>query len=157
MPSNHTTIGAYNLEHKERYDIIVREKSGTLPFYIKSLGTFYRAIFSVRFVFHTTCYFCDNRTAINSGSGNCVGFGLRIETGTGKTTIVDIFDMVQAVRSTGIHLKVDEEQFRIARGSKTQANGYGPHVRNGNRKISTATNKKHTSRRANLLPTKLQP
>ena len=26
MPSNHKTIGAYSLEHKERYDIIIGEE-----------------------------------------------------------------------------------------------------------------------------------
>ena len=30
------------------------------------------------------------------------------------------------VRDTGIHLKVDEEQWRIARGNKSQALGSGP-------------------------------
>ena len=32
------------------------------------------------------------------------------------------------VQDTVIHLKVDEEQWRIARGSKRQAGGYGPHA-----------------------------
>ena len=45
-----------------------------------------------------------------SGSGKYIGFGLRIETGVAKTTIVDIFDIIQQVRDTGIHLKVDGEQ-----------------------------------------------
>ena len=40
-----------------------------------------------------------------------MGFGLRIETGAERTTIiVDIFDIIQQVRGTGIHLKVDDEQ-----------------------------------------------
>ena len=41
-----------------------------------------------------------------------MGFGLRIETGAETTTIVDIFDIIQQVRDTGIHLllKVDVEQ-----------------------------------------------
>ena len=34
-----------------------------------------------------------------------IRFGLRIETGAERTTIVDIFDMIQQVRDTGIHLK----------------------------------------------------
>ena len=29
MPSNHTTLGAYSLEHKERYDIITDEEWDT--------------------------------------------------------------------------------------------------------------------------------
>ena len=48
-----------------------------------------------------------------SGSGKYIGFGLlmRIETGAERTTIiVDIFDIIQQVRDTGIHLKVDDEQ-----------------------------------------------
>ena len=46
-----------------------------------------------------------------SGSGKYIGFGLRIETGAERTTIVDIFDIIQQVRDTGIYLKkVDGEQ-----------------------------------------------
>ena len=47
------------------------------------------------------------RTAGGSGSGKYMGFGLRIETGTDGTTtiIVDIFNIIQKVRDTGIHLK----------------------------------------------------
>ena len=45
-----------------------------------------------------------------SGSGKYIGFGLKIETGAERTTIVDIFDIVQQVRDTDIHLKVDDEQ-----------------------------------------------
>ena len=41
-----------------------------------------------------------------SGSGKYIGFGLKIETGAESTTIVDIFDKIQQVRDTGIHLKV---------------------------------------------------
>ena len=44
-----------------------------------------------------------------SGSGKYIGFGLRIETGAERITVVDIFDIIQQVRDTGIHLKVDEE------------------------------------------------
>ena len=59
-------------------------------------------------------------------------FRLRIETGTERTTIVDVFDIIQTERDTGTHLKVllDKEQWRVAPGSKRQAGGYGPHVRN---------------------------
>ena len=45
-----------------------------------------------------------------SGSGKHIRFGLRIETGTERTTIVDIFDVIQQVRDTGIYLKVDDER-----------------------------------------------
>ena len=46
-----------------------------------------------------------------SGSGKYMVFGLsmRIETGAERTTIVDIFDIIQQVRDTGIHPKVDED------------------------------------------------
>ena len=43
------------------------------------------------------------RTA--SGSGKYIGFGVRIQTGTERATIVDIFHIVQIVRNIGIHLK----------------------------------------------------
>ena len=43
-----------------------------------------------------------------------MGFGLRVETGAERTTIddhrIDIFDVIQQVRDTGIHLKVDDKQ-----------------------------------------------
>ena len=49
-----------------------------------------------------------------SGSVKLTGFGLRIETGAERTTIiVDIFDIIQQVRDTGSHLKVDEEQIMV--------------------------------------------
>ena len=42
---------------------------------------------------------------------NNIGFGSRNETGAERTTIiVDIFDILQPVRDTGIHLKVDESR-----------------------------------------------
>ena len=43
-----------------------------------------------------------------SGSGKYIRFGLRIERGAERTTIiiVDIFDIIQQVRDAGIHLKV---------------------------------------------------
>ena len=45
------------------------------------------------------------------GSGKyIIGFGLRIETGAERTIILDIFDIIQQVRDTGIHLKVDDDQ-----------------------------------------------
>ena len=43
-----------------------------------------------------------------SGSGKYIGFGLRVEKGAERTTIVDIFDIIQKVQDTVIHLKVDE-------------------------------------------------
>ena len=52
-----------------------------------------------------------------SGSGKKIGFWLRIETGTERTTIVDSFNITQTVRDTGIYLKGDEEQWRQASGS----------------------------------------
>ena len=43
----------------------------------------------------------------SSGSGKYIGFGLRIETGSERTTIiVDILDIIQQVRDTGIHLRL---------------------------------------------------
>ena len=39
-----------------------------------------------------------------------IGFGLRIGTGAKRTTVVDIFGIIQQVRDTSIHLKVDGEQ-----------------------------------------------
>ena len=81
VPSRHT-IGANSLEHKERYDVIPME-SGTLWL----------------------------RYRTPSGSGKYIGFGLKIETGADRTTVIeDIFDIIQQVRDTGIQLKVDEEQ-----------------------------------------------
>ena len=69
-------------------------------------------------------------------SDKYIGFGLRIETGTKRTTIVCVyvcvffplildFNVIQTVRDTGIHLEVDEKQWSIARGSKRQAGGPG--------------------------------
>ena len=41
---------------------------------------------------------------------NTYGFGLRIETVAERTTIiVDIFDIIQQIRDTGIHVEVDDE------------------------------------------------
>ena len=41
---------------------------------------------------------------------NTYEFGLRIRAGTEKrTTIADVFGIIQKVPDTGIHLKVDEE------------------------------------------------
>ena len=36
------------------------------------------------------------------GGGKYIGFGLRIETGAERTTIVDIFNIIQTVRDIGI-------------------------------------------------------
>ena len=44
----------------------------------------------------------------------------------GTTIIVDVFNIVQKVPDTGIHLKVDEEQGRVAQGSKRQVSGEPP-------------------------------
>ena len=55
---------------------------------------------------------------------NTIGFGLRIETGAERTTIVDIFDITQHVRDTGIHPKVDQESKR----SEREADGRRTHV-----------------------------
>ena len=35
------------------------------------------------------------------------------ETRTSRTTVVDIFNIIQKVQDTDIHLKVDEEQWKI--------------------------------------------
>ena len=61
MQSNHTAIGAYSVEHKERYDIIIGEE-----WYIFVLQVSIEELFTVPsiqyvFVSHTTCYFCDSR------------------------------------------------------------------------------------------------
>ena len=56
-----------------------------------------------------------------SGIGKYIGFGLRIATEAERTTIVDTFDIIQQVRDIGIHLKVDEEQWKTTQGSKRQA------------------------------------
>ena len=76
MSSHHTAVGANSLKHKERYDVITDEEWYILVYRYKTPG----------------------------GSGKCIGFGLRIETGA-ERTIEDIFDIIQQVRDTGIHLK----------------------------------------------------
>ena len=48
-------------------------------------------------------------------------FGLRVETGTD----VDIFNIIQKVQDTVIHLEVDEEQWEVTHGSKSQAERIG--------------------------------
>ena len=50
------------------------------------------------------------RYRASSGRGKYIEFGLRIETGAKRTTIVDILDIIQKVRDTVIHLKVCEER-----------------------------------------------
>ena len=61
-----------------------------------------------------------------------VRFGLRIETRAERTTIVDIFDIIQQVQDTGIHLEVDEEQWKITQGSERQAKWvWCPHAMSG--------------------------
>ena len=44
-----------------------------------------------------------------------------IETRTKRTHDVDIFNVIQKVQATVIHLEVDEEQWKITEGSKRQA------------------------------------
>ena len=63
---------------------------------------------------------------IRGRSGKYKGFGLN---GTERTTIIiDIFNINQTVRDTGVHLKVEKEQWRIAQGSKRQARVLSPRV-----------------------------
>ena len=51
--------------------------------------------------------------------------GLRIETGAERTTIVDIFDIIQEGRDSGIHLKVDDCTPRsLRKGTKPSAKSY---------------------------------
>ena len=90
-------------------------KSGIFSFYNKSLGTFYHVIYTVRVCIS---YYMLLLRQQDGGSGKYIGLGLRIERGTERSTIVDIFDIIQTVRNTGIHLRVDEEQWKTARGSK---------------------------------------
>ena len=80
MTSHYTAIRPKSLEHKERYDIIIPAEER---------------------------YILVNVYETPSGSGKYIRFGLRIETGAERTTIiiVDIFDIIQQVRDTGIHLK----------------------------------------------------
>ena len=84
-------MGASSLEHEERYDIITYEEWYILV-----------------------------RVGTPRGSGKYIRFGLRIEKGAERTTIimVDIFDIVQQVRDTGIHLKVDEEPKKSSTGPR---------------------------------------
>ena len=59
VSSNHTILGAYSLKHKKPYDIIIGEE-WYIPFYNKSLGTFYRAIYSVHVCISHYVLLCDN-------------------------------------------------------------------------------------------------
>ena len=57
---------------------------------------------------------------------NYIGFGSRVRDGTQRTTIIaDVFKITQNVRDTSIHLKVDEEQWRVAQGSERHVGGWG--------------------------------
>ena len=59
-----------------------------------------------------------------SDSGKYIEFGLRVETGAERTTIiVDIFHIIEQVRDTGIHLKVDQEQMED-HSRKYEASGW---------------------------------
>ena len=55
-----------------------------------------------------------------------MGYGLRIEIRTWRTTIVDIFDIIQKEQDTGIHLKVDEEQWKITQEVRGKQVGMVP-------------------------------
>ena len=46
-----------------------------------------------------------------------------LEDTRGAIIIVDIFNIIQEVPDTGIHLKVDEEHGSVAQGSKRQVSG----------------------------------
>ena len=50
---------------------------------------------------------------------NIAGF----EDTRGTIDIVDVFNIIQKTPDIGIHLKVDEEQRRVAQGSKRQVSG----------------------------------
>ena len=128
MPSHHTAIGANSLEHKERCDVITGEE-----WYI------------------LVKVYC--MTA--SGGGKCIGFRLRIETGAERATIIDIFDIIQQVRDTGIHLKVDEEQWKITQGSKRQAKWvWSPRAMSGLRLPDTPHAQKPNKSRSTRLDRK---
>ena len=48
-------------------------------------------------------------------------FGLRVDNGNREGPDVDIFNIIQIVQDTVIHLEVDEEQWEVTQGSKSQA------------------------------------
>ena len=52
VPSALITMRAYNLQHKERYNIVIGEEMCTFAFYNKSIGTVYCVI-----LFNTCSYF----------------------------------------------------------------------------------------------------
>ena len=57
------------------------------------------------------------RTA--SSSAKYVGFGLRIRSGTESTTVAGVLNiMIQKSPDSGIHLNVDEEQWRVTQETK---------------------------------------
>ena len=58
--------------------------------------------------------------------------GLRRTEGGDQADIFNLIQNSQNTSSSSVHLKVliDEEQWRIAQGSKGQAGGCGTHVRN---------------------------
>ena len=47
MPSNHTTIGAYSLEHKDRCDVTIGEERYIFVLQSLLIGTSHRAMYSV--------------------------------------------------------------------------------------------------------------
>ena len=63
-------------------------------------------------------------------SVQCLGFKGLSRIGGGDQA--DIFNLIQNSQNTVVHLllKVDEERWRVAQGSKRQVIGYDPHVRN---------------------------
>ena len=75
--------------------------------------------------------FCEREKQGIRGRGKV--FGLQYKKGLrkiGGDDQADISNLSQNNQNTGVHLKVDGEQRRIARGSKRQAGGCGPHARN---------------------------
>ena len=61
MPSNHTALGAYSQEHKERYDIIISEE-----WYIFTLQQVYRDFLPCH-LFDACLYFTLRVTFVTEG------------------------------------------------------------------------------------------
>ena len=98
----------------------------TLPCYLFSPCLF--EIHTISYIIFVTAGGIRDRTT--SGSGICIhGFGgdQELEQELREDHQRRCLQQNPEVRDTGIHLKVDEEQRRIAQGSKRQASGYGPH------------------------------
>ena len=74
-----------------------------------------------------------------------------IETRTKRTHDVDIFNVIQKVQDTVIHLEVDEEQWKITQGSKKQANWvWSPRTMSGLRLPDTPHAQHQTQRSMRL-------